>query len=143
MARLIRSAWLKAACAALLPASVLAGCSGIAVPDASAPAASPGASYNELIVGRLQSFNDYASYDAFEISDFRWVHSLKGWSWLTCVRFQDHGQQRTYALYIKEKNIILGRYAVETDGCDARAYSPFAPTNRPARPPSSGLEPLY
>jgi hypothetical protein len=21
----------------------------------------------------------------------RWVHSLKGWSWLTCVHFLDHG----------------------------------------------------
>jgi len=153
---LIPSAWQDAARAvrdaARAPwwmAFLLAGCSGIAVAPDAAPASSPDPSYNQLIVNHLQSFKDYASYDAFEISDFRWVHSIKGWGWLVCVRFQDRGRVRSYALYIKEKAVVIGRYAVETDGCDGRDYSPFELTNKPARPMSPGvpinpgLEPLY
>ncbi len=107
------------------------------------PASSPDASYNKLITDHLQSFKDYASYDAFEISEFRWVHSVKGWSWLTCVRFQDRGQRRIYALYIKEKRIIIDRFAVETDGCDTQNYLPFALPNKSPLPNGPGLEPLY
>ena len=67
----------------------------------------PDPAYNKLVAKHIKdTFKDYASYDAFEISEYRWVHSIKGWSWLTCVRFQDKGRRLTYALFIKQKEII-------------------------------------
>ncbi|HKM87389.1 MAG TPA: hypothetical protein VJX48_02175 [Xanthobacteraceae bacterium] len=136
----------SAAYAALLLAlAVAAGCSGLMVSTEDAPASGPEPTYNAMVANRLKSaFKDHASYEAFEISDYRWVHSIIGWSWLTCARFQDHGHRRTYALFIKANQIIDGRYAVQADGCDTGSYSPFDLMTGAARPVSAGvLEPLY
>lgn len=130
--------------ALLLSLGILAGCSSLAVTNEDTPASGPDPAYDRLVANRLKSFKNYASYDAFEISDFRWVHSINGWSWLTCVRFQDSGQRRSYALFIKENRIIDGRYAIQADGCDTRAYAPFDQMAGATRPASAGvLEPLY
>jgi hypothetical protein len=59
-----------------------------------------------------------------------------GWSWITCVRFQDRGHSRTYALFLQSGKVIEGRYAVETDACGAQAYAPFALM-------TGGLQPLH
>lgn len=124
--------------ALLLVAAVLAGCSGLASTNGETAASAPDPSYREVIANRLRStFKDYASYDLFEISDPRWVHSVQGWSWLTCVRFQDHGHRRTYALFLKANAITDARYAVQTDDCDTPAYSPFE------RMGGAGLQPLH
>ena len=142
----------SAACAVLLlTCTPLPGCSELAMQkDATPTAATPDPTYTELIARYInKTFKDRSFYERFEISGTRWVHSIKGWGWLVCVRFQDRGRVRSYALYIKEKAIVIGRYAVETDGCDGRDYSPFELTNKPARPMSPGvpinpgLEPLY
>ena len=85
-------------------------------------------------------FKGYASYDSFEISDFHWVHSIKGWAWLVCVRFQDRGHARTYALFIKDGVVLDSRYAVLTDACNTQAYAPFNEMG-PMRP--GVLEPLH
>jgi hypothetical protein len=79
-------------------------------------------------------FKNQASYDAFEISPFRWVHSLKGWAWLTCVRFQDQGHPRVYAVFLKDGRIVDTRYAVVTDACDAQTYALFDAMRGAARP---------
>jgi len=82
-----------------------------------------------------------ASYDAFEISPFRWVHSLKGWAWLTCVRFQDQGHPRVYSVFLKDGRVVDGRYAVVTDACDEQTYALFDAMRGAARP---GIQsPLY
>ena len=74
----------------LLALSVLPGCSDVASPSEQMPASGPDPGYNNLVANHLKAvFKDRAFYDAFEISAFRWVHSLKGWTWITCVRFQD------------------------------------------------------
>jgi hypothetical protein len=44
---------------------------------------------------------DRSAFEDFEISGPRWVHPLKGWSWLACVHFTDHGHVRSYALFIQ------------------------------------------
>ena len=101
------------------------------------PVSGPDPSYRDAIAHRLKTaFKDYASYDAFEISDPRWVHSVHGWSWITCVRFVDHGRRRTYALFHKATGIIDARYAVLTDDCDTPPYAPFEQL-------TGGLEPLH
>lgn len=134
-----------AARAALLLPLFLLGCSALSLPKEDAPVSGPDPKYNALIATHIKrSFKDYASYEAFEISDFRWVHSVKGWTWLTCVRFQDKGRRLTYALFIKEDDIAEDRYAVVTDACDAQNYSPFALLTGTKSYSSGGLlEPLY
>ncbi|MDR3423443.1 MAG: hypothetical protein P4L80_19780 [Xanthobacteraceae bacterium] len=128
-----------AAVAALLISSavVLAACSGLAASNDEAPAAGPDPAYQQRVANYLRStFKDYRSYDSFEISEPRWVHALQGWSWLTCVRFQDRGRSRIYALFLQSGKIIDGRYAVETDGCGTQAYAPFGLM-------TGGLQPLH
>jgi hypothetical protein len=126
--------------AALLLPLALQACSSMAQPKEDEPATGPDPGINRAIAEELQStFKDYASYDAFEISAFRWVHSLQGWNWLTCVHFQDDkGRARVYALFIRGKKVINSRYAVEADGCGTQAYAPFSLMGR-----RKLLEPLY
>ncbi|MFY9895416.1 MAG: hypothetical protein WAK63_14935 [Xanthobacteraceae bacterium] len=135
-----------AACAALLLALAAAtGCSSLTVSTADVPPSGPDPAYDGMVANHVKSsFKDHASYDAFEISDYRWVHSITGWSWLACVRFQDKGHRRTYAVFLRAKDIIETRYAVQTDGCDTASYVPFDLMTGAARPANAGaLEPVY
>jgi hypothetical protein len=122
----------RAARAALLLALVLPGCSGLALPQEAAPATGPDPSFERLIAERLKSFKDYKSYAAFEISDFRWVHGVKGWLWLACVRLQDSGHPRTFAFFVRNGAVLDDRLAVEIDGCGTQTYRPFAAAGAPA-----------
>src|SRR5215472_17358011 len=72
-----------------------------------------------------ESMPDRLSFENFEISELRWVHGLKGWSWLACVHFMDHGHLRTYALFIQNNAVIDARYAVQIDSCGSPSYTPF------------------
>jgi hypothetical protein len=147
--RLILGRWKEtssvrhAACAALLLALfLLPGCSDLAMPSEEMPAAGADPSYVGTVAQYLKNlFKNQASYDAFEISPFRWVHSLRGWAWLTCVRFQDQGHPRVYAVFLKDGRVVDGRYAVQTDECDAQTYALFDAMRGAARP---GIQnPLY
>jgi hypothetical protein len=102
------------------------------------PELAPDPSYRDVIANRLKTtFKDYSSYEAFEISSPRWVHSFQGWAWLVCVRFRAQGRNRTYALFVNGSNIIDARYAVKTDECGTQAYALFE------RMGGSGLDPLH
>jgi hypothetical protein len=140
-----RSLRKAAAHAVLLAPLFLLGCSALSLSKEDAPVSGPDSAYSTLVADHIKaSFKDYASYDAFEISDFRWVHSVKGWSWLTCVRFKNKERQLSYALFIKDKQIVEYRYAVVTDGCNTQTYSPFAPlSGTKTLATGTALEPLY
>jgi|SRR5689334_23256573 len=71
------------------------------------------------------SMADRAAFENFEISGLRWVHALKGWSWLACVHFADHGHRRTYALFMQNDAVVEARYAVQSDSCGSQSYTPF------------------
>ena len=115
-----------AAAALLLTVALLPGCSDVALPSEEMPASGPDLSYNKLVANYLKNnFKNRATYDAFAISAFRWVHSLNGWAWMTCVRFEDNGHPRTYAVFIKDGKVIDGRYAVQTDACNTQTYAVF------------------
>jgi hypothetical protein len=76
------------------------------------PVTGPDQSYRGVVAAHLkQVLKNYSAYDSFEISDPRWVHSIKGWTWITCVRFRDQDRVRSYAL--------------QTDSCDLQTYYPF------------------
>jgi hypothetical protein len=111
-----------AAAATLL---LLPACGDVAFSE-EMPASGADPGYNKLVAKYLKAtFTNRASYDAFAISAFRWVHSFKGWAWMTCVRFEDNGHPRTYAVFIKDGIVIDSRYDVQTDACNAQTYTAF------------------
>jgi hypothetical protein len=119
-------------------------CSELAQPsEALPPDAQP--PYASLAAKHLQSvLKDRASYDQFEISGLRWVHSVKGWDWLACVHFHDREHLRTYAIFIQDDAVVDGRYAVETDACEAQAFTPFDIISGVlGRPTAPAQPPLY
>jgi hypothetical protein len=123
--------WLKvgssrgAAGAAFLLIAALLPLSDAAEPQ-EMPTSEPDPGYYDLVAKYLKdTFKNLASYDAFAISAFRWVSSFKGWSWVTCVRFEENGHLRTYAVFIKDGKVIDGRYAVQIDACNTQAYAAF------------------
>jgi hypothetical protein len=134
--------------AGLLLLFLLCGCGSVGLPreDAPAPAAAAGVAYADAIAQYVRAgIKDAASGDSFELSELRWVHSMDGWVWLACVRYRDHGHRRTYAVFLKDNKVISARLAVETDGCNAQNYFPFAQMpSAPSPPPASNvLAPLY
>jgi len=139
--------WQNVAGAALLllAAAALAGCGGLASTSEETPVTGPDPASNKVVANYLNTtFKDRTLYNAFEISDSRWVHTIKGWNWVTCIRFQDHGHPRIYAIFIKANAIIDARYAVQTDGCDTPNYTSFdlmAAASSGAIP--GALEPLH
>ena len=139
------SLWNAASCAVLaLTLALLLGCTQLAQPSETAPSVQP--PYALLASRYLASVvADRSAYEDFEISGLRWVHSLKGWSWLACVHFTDRGHVRTYAVFIQNDAVVDGRYAVETDACGAQTYTPFdvvtGMVGRPTAPRQ--LPPLY
>jgi hypothetical protein len=135
------SSWHGARAALLLMVALLPGCSDVALPSEEMPASGAYPWYNDVVAQHLKKeFKNPASYEAFEISSFRWVHSLKGWSWIACVRFQDHGNSRTFAVFVKDGKVIDSRYAVQTDACNSQSYAVFNAMG-PMR--SGALGPLY
>jgi hypothetical protein len=124
--------------ALVLTAVALAGCDGLATTNQAAPESGPDPSYPDVVANYLKStFKDYTSYEAFEISGPRWVHSFQGWNWLICVRFQDHARKRSYAVFLSGGSIIDGRYATQTDECGTQTYAVFGQMR------GAGLGPLY
>ena len=115
-----------AGAALLLLVTLLPGCSDVALPSEEMPASGAYPWYNDLVANHLKkTFTNRASYDAFAISAFRWVHSLNGWAWMTCVRFEDNGHPRTYSVFIKDGTVIDSRYDVQTDACNTQTYAVF------------------
>jgi hypothetical protein len=110
---------------AVLTTGPLGGCAGLAG-SIEAPPSGPDPSYNKLIGTHLSAlFKDRAAYNSFEISDYRWVHTVKGWNWMACVRFLDHGHPRTYAVFVAGNKVVNSRYAVQIDDCGGPAYTPI------------------
>ncbi len=138
----LRNAMQRAVLASMLIA--LPGCSEIALSNNAMP---PGAepAYVSLAAKYLQSvLNDVRSYDGFEISGLRWVNTVKGWSWLACVRFHDHGHLRIYAIFIQNDAVNDARYAVETDTCEVQTYTQFdLISGELGRPTAPVQPPLY
>jgi hypothetical protein len=140
-------AWLRdCARATLLLPLVLPGCSSVALPQTDAPPAELNAAALRETIGKYlkDSFKEIDTYDGFEISEARRVHTPKGWRWVSCVRFQDRAHIRTYAVFTQADKVVDSRYAVTTDGCGEQTYAPFDAIPITARP-SNGveLEPLH
>jgi hypothetical protein len=126
--------------AAFLLLVTLLPLSDVAVPQET-PTSGPDPGYSDLVAKYLKdTFKNLASYEAFAISAFRWVSSLKGWSWMTCVRFEENRHPRTYAVFIQDGKVIDSRYAVQIDACNTQTYAAFGAMG-PTR--AGVLGPLY
>src|SRR6516165_1104839 len=92
----------------------------------SEPPSGPNPFYRDIIAYCFKTtFKNYATYELFEISEPRWVSSIKGWNWLVCVRFVDRGHRRNYALLLNGSTVVDGHYAYQTDNCGSQAYVVF------------------
>jgi hypothetical protein len=128
---------LRCGLVALLTAAALAGCNEVVLAEEHVPESPPDPSYRGVIADYFKTkFKNY-SYEAFEISEPRWVHSFQGWNWLTCVRFVDRSRRRTYVLFLNGTSVVDAHYAVQTDGCGAQTYSVFEQMG------GAGLDPLH
>ena len=121
------------------------GCTQIAQPSEAATPPAEEPAYASLAAKYFSStMADRASFENFEISGLRWVHGLKGWSWLACVHFLDHGHVRTYALFMQNDAVIDARYAVQSDSCGSQSYTPFDVVSGVlGRPTAPQQPPLY
>ena len=131
---------------ALLTLTLVAGsgCAELARPGETAAPPPEQPLYGTLAAKYLASvMRDRPAFEGFEISGLRWVHSLKGWSWLACLHFVDRGHLRTYALFIQNDAVVDGRYAVQSDSCGSQSYTPFDVVNgvvgRPTAPEQPAL----
>lgn len=112
--------------ALLMLSCSLSACASVGTPPETAPAAGPDPAYLNRIATQLKTqFKNKLQTAGLEISQPRWLLSNNGWSWLACVRFQDQGYRRSYALYFDANKILDSHYAVLTDGCGAQTYTPF------------------
>jgi hypothetical protein len=104
----------------------LSACTQLAQPSEAATPPAEQPAYAAIAAKYFSStMADRASFENFEISGLRWVHALKGWSWLACVHFVDRGHLRTYALFIQNDAVVDARYAVQSDSCRSQSYTPF------------------
>jgi len=108
-----------------LTLTAAAGCTELAQPSEAASPPPQQPPYAALAAKYISTMRDRPAFEGFEISGLRWVHSLKGWSWLACVHFLDHGHLRTYALFMQNDVVVEGRYAVQSDSCAVQSYMPF------------------
>jgi hypothetical protein len=121
-----RAAWVFLLPAWLGLSAALSRCAGLAASNAEMPVTGPDPSYRTVVMTHLkQVLKNYSVYNTFEISDPRWVHSIKGWTWLTCVRFRDQDREYSYALFSDGNRIVDDRFAVQIDNCDLQTYHPF------------------
>jgi hypothetical protein len=113
-----------ARCVALLAAcALLAQCS--AVPMESAAAPSLPSNYGVLASNTVKGFQQFKTYSDLGIAAPRWVHVETGWNWLVCLRYEDRGHRRYYAIFIQGDSVVNSRYEILTDRCGAQQYVPF------------------
>jgi hypothetical protein len=124
---------------------IVRSAAGLAAGNTEVPVAGPDPSYRKVVATHLkQVLKHPTAYDSFEISDPRWVNSIKGWTWLICVRFHESAEPgpeqigvenspdyrppdriHSYALFLDGDKIVDDRFAVQTDSCGLQTYYPF------------------
>jgi hypothetical protein len=124
---IIKSEALSAYIAIVQPCKIAEpGPSAVGAIAQSEPPSGPNPSYRNIIASCFKTtFKNYATYELFEISEPRWVSSIKGWNWLVCVRFVDRGHRRNYAQLLNDSTVVDGHYAHQTDNCGSQAYVVF------------------
>src|SRR5262245_52809718 len=82
--------------------------------------------YRKLVAGGIVSIlGDPSRAAPMQISGLRRVDTVKGPSWLACLRANANTQPRSYAVFIQDERIVESRIAVMIDRCDEQVYQPF------------------
>jgi hypothetical protein len=98
------------------------------LPDWTSPdVAGPEPAYRFIIANGLSGIvGSPSSAGTFEISGLRRVDSLKGSSWLVCIRVQNFPQlPRHYAVFFQKERVVDSRLSVLIDQCELQSYSSF------------------
>ena len=112
-----------------LMAAPLGGCSisGLLPDWTSTDVAGPEPAYRFVIANDLKTIvGDPAKAGTFAISGARRVDSLKGTSWLVCIRTQNFPLlPRYHAVFMQREHVVDSRLSVLIDQCELQSYSPF------------------
>ena len=98
------------------------------LPDWTSPeVAGPEPAYRFIIANnRVVIVATPSGAGTFEISGLRRVDSLKGASWLVCLRTESVPQlPRYYAVFLQKERVVDSRLSVLIDQCELQTYSSF------------------
>jgi hypothetical protein len=127
---MLKSNWsMLVRASAMLGVLTLGACSisGL-LPDWTSPeVAGPEPAYRFIIANGLAAIvGSPSSAGTFEISGLRRVDSLKGASWLACLRTQSLPQlPNYYAVFLQKDRVVDSRLSVLIDQCELQTYSSF------------------
>ena len=82
-------------------------------------------------IATLFEKNKDINFGVVEISDVRQVSAplaanpLGGPTWLTCLKFDAHGNAQHYAIFIQDDKVIDSRIGVLADQCHKKTYTAF------------------
>jgi hypothetical protein len=113
----------------IILALTLGGCtvSGLLPDWTSTDVAGPEPAYRFVIANGLAAIvGDPAKAGTFQISGARRVDSLKGASWVVCIKTQNFPLlPRYYAVFLQREHVVDSRLSVLIDRCELQSYSPF------------------
>ena len=98
------------------------------LPDWTSPeVAGPEPAYRFIIANSLAGIvGSPSGAGTFEISGLRRVDSLKGPSWLACIKVQNFPQlPHHYAVFLQKDRVVDSRLSVLIDQCELQTYLPF------------------
>ena len=85
-------------------------------------------SYKQLASARVKELKVPGGLATPAISPLRNSHTVACADWMTCVRGEETGLWRTYAVFYRDSKIADIRHAVVIDQCEAEPYERLEPT---------------
>ena len=99
-------------------------------------------SYKQLASGRVKQLKYSGGLVAPTISPLRKSHTVAFADWMACVRGEEEGNRRTFAVFYRDRAIADFRHAVVIDGCEAEPYERLEPdAGGPAPAKQAGVKP--
>jgi hypothetical protein len=95
--------------------------------------------YKQIIADALRKFKQQADLVNLEISEPHWTDHLGGPAWVVCVKFSPKTNSYYYTFIIRKEQIADMRFAVGTDRCGRRTFTPFALAQYYSKPPKTTL----
>lgn len=81
--------------------------------------------YKRIVADALRNFKQKDDLVDLEISEPHWAEHLGGPAWVVCVKFSPHTNTYYYTFFIRKEKIAEVRFAVGTDRCGGRSFTPF------------------
>jgi hypothetical protein len=79
-------------------------------------------SYKLLASARVKELRYPGGLVALTVSPLRKSHTVAFADWMACVRGEEAGQRRIFAVFYRDRKIADFRHAVVIDGCDTEPY---------------------